>query len=183
MSEMSDLPTITKRLTFILIIALCVHAEITRDIPRDGIQPEVAPYVQTFNTYAETFIPGFKMPPMDIGLGTTTLLPHDDGRVVGFCDIWGPRLLVVLDRKYWEVSDDLEREELVFHELGHCVLNRGHTEDIMSMMYPSSLASNLYAPYRRRYIQELFAHHHYGKSKIYILLDNFIPTRYIPYDN
>ena len=36
---------------------------------------------------------------------------------------------VIIDRFYWNTATDLEREFLVFHELGHCVLNREHLDD------------------------------------------------------
>ncbi|MEO6130336.1 MAG: putative metallopeptidase, partial [Saprospiraceae bacterium] len=36
---------------------------------------------------------------------------------------------VIIDRDYWSTGTDLEREFLVFHELGHCVLNREHMDD------------------------------------------------------
>jgi hypothetical protein len=36
---------------------------------------------------------------------------------------------VIVDKFYWDSADDLEREFLVFHELGHCALNRPHLDD------------------------------------------------------
>ena len=33
---------------------------------------------------------------------------------------------VVIDNFYWSRADDMEREYLVFHELGHCILGREH---------------------------------------------------------
>ena len=36
---------------------------------------------------------------------------------------------VIVDKFYWDTADDLEREFLVFHELGHCALGRGHLDD------------------------------------------------------
>jgi hypothetical protein len=36
---------------------------------------------------------------------------------------------VIVDKFYWESADDLEREFLVFHELGHCAINRPHLDD------------------------------------------------------
>jgi len=36
---------------------------------------------------------------------------------------------VIIDRTYWNSSTDLEREFLVFHELGHCVLDRDHLDE------------------------------------------------------
>jgi hypothetical protein len=36
---------------------------------------------------------------------------------------------VFIDQLYWNTATDLEREFVVFHELGHCVLNREHLDD------------------------------------------------------
>ncbi len=36
---------------------------------------------------------------------------------------------VVVEKFYWDSADDLEREVLIFHELGHCALDRGHLDD------------------------------------------------------
>ena len=37
--------------------------------------------------------------------------------------------VVIVDKFYWDGADDLEREFLIFHELGHCALDRGHLDD------------------------------------------------------
>jgi len=49
--------------------------------------------------------------------------------VLGQCfrNIDRPRK-VVIDRTEWENSNDARREFLIFHELGHCFLDRGHTD-------------------------------------------------------
>jgi len=36
---------------------------------------------------------------------------------------------VIIDRMYFNSATDLEKEFVVFHELGHCVLNREHLDD------------------------------------------------------
>jgi len=36
---------------------------------------------------------------------------------------------IVIDKSYWNRVSDLKREFLVFHELGHCVLDRDHLDD------------------------------------------------------
>jgi len=36
---------------------------------------------------------------------------------------------VIIDKIYFDSANDLNREFLVFHELGHCVLNREHLDD------------------------------------------------------
>ena len=35
---------------------------------------------------------------------------------------------VIIDKIYWASATELEKEFVVFHELGHCVLNREHTD-------------------------------------------------------
>lgn len=37
---------------------------------------------------------------------------------------------IVVDQGIWEVSNTTTKELIVFHELGHCVLGRGHDEGI-----------------------------------------------------
>lgn len=36
---------------------------------------------------------------------------------------------VIIDVVYWKTATDLEKEFLVFHELGHCALRREHLDD------------------------------------------------------
>lgn len=36
---------------------------------------------------------------------------------------------VVVDQSFWNSASALQREMVVFHELGHCVLNRAHLDD------------------------------------------------------
>ena len=47
------------------------------------------------------------------------------------CDIITRNIYV--DREYWESLLDKAREPLIFHELGHCDLSRGDTEDFSLM--------------------------------------------------
>ncbi len=36
---------------------------------------------------------------------------------------------IIVDEQYWNRISDYEREYLVFHELGHCVLEREHNDE------------------------------------------------------
>lgn len=84
-----------------------------------------------------------------------------------------PRVTLNSDEYCWKQASDFEREGLVFHELGHCLLNRGHKTDrfpngaFVSLMNPSDVG--VYAtcrypidddcdkrPRRSYYIDELF---------------------------
>jgi hypothetical protein len=40
---------------------------------------------------------------------------------------------VIIDQLYWNTATDLEKEFVVFHELGHCVLNREHLDNSDNM--------------------------------------------------
>ena len=37
--------------------------------------------------------------------------------------------VVIVDKFYWDSASDLDREFLIFHELGHCALGRGHLDN------------------------------------------------------
>lgn len=53
----------------------------------------------------------------------------NDGNVVGRCwyNSHNPNEILI-DAEYWQNATDLSKEYVVFHELGHCYLGRGHTE-------------------------------------------------------
>lgn len=95
--------------------------------------------------------------------------------------------LIVIDTADWDPSDSLEtyrdvvnpvtnrsprqieaadREELVFHELGHCILNRPHTNSTASIMYPYHMGGANYMNYYTRYVSELFGMVSYSGTDI-----------------
>ena len=78
--------------------------------------------------------------------------PHEGERL---------NLNVEIDPIFWQEATDTEKEVLIFHELGHCVLNRDHDEDIIleyeipkSIMYPVIFDSP-YKNNRSYYVDEL----------------------------
>lgn len=90
-----------------------------------------------------------------------------DQSILGACrrnaDSDNPPVIIV-DEPYWKNATDLEREYLVFHELGHCFLQRGHTEaedDIgvcLSIMASGvgGCTNNYNNTTREEYLDELF---------------------------
>lgn len=62
---------------------------------------------------------------------------------------------IKLKKNVWGVLYPIEREALVFHELGHCILNRPHVEDVESLMNPSINFGD-YELDRNYYLKELF---------------------------
>lgn len=71
---------------------------------------------------------------------------------------------VTLDAEFWNRSSDLFKEFIVFHELGHCFLDRDHREDAfsngrcVSIMRSGTLdcRDNYNVATRSSYIDELF---------------------------
>lgn len=81
---------------------------------------------------------------------------------IGLCAI-EPRAtpLITIDRAYWAKASDIEKETLMFHELGHCRLKRKHKIEVVnswpvSIMYPNSIW-NYYQYKPPAYQDELFS--------------------------
>lgn len=49
--------------------------------------------------------------------------------------------IIVISRMHWNELKECQRVNLIFHELGHCLLNRGHVNKL-SFMYPSLLSES-----------------------------------------
>lgn len=85
---------------------------------------------------------------------------------IGNCTRGGERHpIVILDRRYWNGHDEFGRETLAFHELGHCILGRGHDNRTItidgetipkSIMNGHVLRRSVYLLHREYYLQELF---------------------------
>lgn len=73
---------------------------------------------------------------------------------------------VYIDLDFWRQASDLEKEFVVFHELGHCFLDRGHLDDAntigvcVSMMHSGEGdCRNMYSrTTRAAYLAELFTY-------------------------
>ena len=85
-------------------------------------------------------------------------------QILGYCQVFDETQLVVISRAWWNstgftVSD---REELIFHELGHCLLGLVHVNTLTIDGIPTTImnahhfAGGLYAVNREAYIAEEF---------------------------
>lgn len=63
--------------------------------------------------------------------------PYDEG-AVGLClvAVFFPKRIIYLDPAFIQAYPELTRT-LVFHELGHCLLDLEHSEDRVDIMYPT----------------------------------------------
>lgn len=80
--------------------------------------------------------------------------------ILGRC-YYEPFSKIEIKRKSWEKMNHYEQEILMWHELGHCILDLEHTNKQfpsgmpISLMYPVVLNPYYYKTHRKYYIKEL----------------------------
>ena len=106
---------------------------------------------------------GFKIPYVRIKF--VKRFERDKGRkdgkmTVGLC-VYRSRQIYILE-SWWNKESDLRKEELINHEIGHCILNKDHDERMIegsecpwSLMYPNTLSEECYRQYHEHYLREL----------------------------
>ena len=69
---------------------------------------------------------------------------------------------IKIDRDYWNKASQYKRINLIFHELGHCVLGRDHVEWKTpnecppSFMHNSIVSNYCLKKYYKNYLKEMF---------------------------
>ena len=90
------------------------------------ITPELAPYFRTFQDEARQY--GIIVDYESANV-TAELINIDEGSVAGACSTNGHNIRdITIDKSFWNRANSLLREMVIFHELGHCILGRGHSE-------------------------------------------------------
>lgn len=96
-------------------------------------------------------------------LGFTIKTGGTNGRCLVGKDSLGNVLYkrVQIDPIFWSIASQGQKENLVFHEFGHCFLRRPHKLDKISgipvsIMYPETMESSVYYPNRINFINELY---------------------------
>lgn len=77
-------------------------------------------------------------------------------KVVAQCTQGFNPLIEVNSRFINKIGNPAEMESIMFHELGHCILLRTHTETSDSIMYPYLIPAEFYLINYKLYISELF---------------------------
>jgi len=127
------------------------------------VESEFVPYLQEFEKYWGCPV-SIKMKFEDLSRYKKSWV----GVCYGFKSIDAFKSISI-DLAYWKESNLPEKEELIFHELGHCVLDREHDEKQIpgggflswesrpkSIMYPYTLFYDDYTFNRAEYLKELF---------------------------
>lgn len=122
-----------------------------------------------FNKYKERF-------EQETGVEVSVAIIYDanlSNEFAAVCEIFSDGYkLIRINELYWSYYGEGAREELVYHELGHCVLDRDHSEELTippaysyaipnSIMYPYAFGNSFYyLVFRDHYVEELM---HPGK--------------------
>ena len=100
--------------------------EPTTIIQELDISSELLPHFEAFQKEAANY--GFNIDFKAAGV-TAEIESINRGSVAGTCTTNGHDLRhIAIDRSFWSRASHLTREMIIFHELGHCVLGRGHEE-------------------------------------------------------
>jgi hypothetical protein len=95
--------------------------------PTSLIEAELAPYFQRFVDEAKLREKAIDMRTNSLTASIVINLPSG---VAGQCSFNTQRLdEVKISRSYWSGVSDLDREYVVFHELGHCILGLSHDDE------------------------------------------------------
>lgn len=126
--------------------------------PNPGVGPEFKQFVELFEADYGMSIGNF---PIVFG--------SQEGNVIGVCKKWSDGYrMIEIDPTYWNNMNisDARRKALIYHELGHCILNRQHDDSyINSSTYgriPKSIMNSYlmpqlsYSDLQPYYIDELF---------------------------
>lgn len=135
-----------------LLISLCVLVSACAPALQNQSDPRTVQVTDpAFDEYIDLYISlkgsGFNY---DIPIGFSKL----DGNVIGLCTRWsnGYRQIQV-DFNFWNdpATTFNQRKSLILHELGHCDLNRNHTQD----KFPSGWPKSLMYPYNLGYLDNM----------------------------
>jgi hypothetical protein len=124
---------------------------------------ELAKYVSKFvddaKLQGKDITPEMSDPKLQIRIAS---LDSYGASVIGLCETSSGLRRVTFDPDFWNNVSETQRELLAHHELGHCVLYRGHRTAVLtsgnyaSLMYPIVMKSSTYLDNYAYYQDELF---------------------------
>lgn len=136
-----------------------------------SLEPTFVLYVSRFIEYSNKFNIGINTNNLIIRIDYSMTGPTVSGQqwILALCSKSGGYSEILVNPFFWNNKNypDSDREELIFHELGHCVLNRIHdsrtvksldspTQIPISIMNPYHLGRILYESNYNYYMKELF---------------------------
>ena len=110
---------------FLLVLAIFSGCEKDEIVPT--IDPELQPYFDLFLEEGSKRGKNIQIEDFQIAASIEEITKNS---VAGQCtQTEGAMSEVLIDQQYWRGYTPLQREALIFHELGHCILKRSHLDD------------------------------------------------------
>lgn len=116
-----------------------------------SIRPvELVPYIESFEEYS------------NMSITVDFYFVDLEDNYIGKCYQREFYQYILVDKSWWDSASDLSKEQLIFHELGHCVLLKKHNTNKLpdwcpeSIMNPYHIGNYCYGKYRDYYLEELF---------------------------
>jgi hypothetical protein len=149
-----------KMLLLLLFISSCggnfTDLIYNKDMPNDPIVTD-----EQFRQYVDMFEQEF-----GITVNVPIVFKSIDKSYAGLCLVWDNDYREInISKEYWQYYTEEQREQLIFHELGHCVGNLPHDnttvggcpKSIMrSFMFSFFEVQNCYLPNRNEYIVDMY---------------------------
>ena len=151
------LPTLGICLTLLVSCGQQQTADLTHT-PVVSVAPAFSPYVSKFQALSVQEGSAQTISDLSVQFG-----PISTTNEIGVCET-GTNLTpsITVLQSTWEQMTESEQEVLMFHELGHCILNRVHVTSLngdnspTSIMYPYALDPTIYEANLAAYQAELF---------------------------
>jgi hypothetical protein len=108
--------------------------------------PYIKEYEQTFNTKVHM---------------ATINFAQTNPKYAAVCYQWGPYGEILVSKETWKLLTDLQKVNLIFHELGHCHKWRRHKDTLqadycpVSFMYYQIMPDQCLSTHWNEYIQEM----------------------------
>jgi Zn-dependent peptidase ImmA (M78 family) len=110
-------------LTCILVLIL---TNCTKQFDNE-IEYELQIHFDTFVEEAAAYDLNISIEQVDIGAYVTNI---EQRGTLGQCKSYSDgSKQIIIDQPFWDKASDIEREYVVFHELGHCLLGRDHKDE------------------------------------------------------
>lgn len=122
-----------------------------------------SPYITSFEAYGKNLTgdANFKVGDIPINFGTP-----EETSFQAVCYIYSNNAREIIVRpEWWQGASEDDKESIIFHELGHCRLDREHDDEVMvigghsvklSMMHHVIVTGPSYTNRQSAYINELF---------------------------
>lgn len=117
------------RISSLVLIGSLLYISCATDIkPRlspkhEGIHTEFQPYIQDFINISDGILDYRDVKKLSVAFS------EQEGNTVGVC--WNALVWkeIEVDNFFWKFASPLRKKALIYHELGHCLLHRGHDNE------------------------------------------------------